>query len=375
MLLYLYQLKTNFEFVLTVKHHDGEKRMKLKNTLGAIIGSVVAVTSFGVLAQGQGAVEVEAFAKHYDPDDSSRKIERDDSELYGASIGYFLTDDVELALAYGTYHDVSSRNRINGKHKNIKGELTSLDAIYHFGSPGVGLRPYVSSGIAYQSIGQAKPGRDQSTFINVGTGLKYYITDMLYARAGVEGMYNIDDGYSEWQGGVGVGLNFGGNAGKKKPAEPVAAVCTDADNDGVCDNVDRCPDTPANTAVDAEGCTAVAEVVRVELDVKFDFDKAKVKEESYADIKNLADFMNQYPQTTTTVEGHTDSVGPDAYNQKLSERRAKAVRDVLVDQYGVPGSRVDSVGYGETRPVADNATEAGRAINRRVEAEVEAQAK
>lgn len=116
-----------------------------------------------------------------------------------------------------------------------------------------------------------------------------------------------------------------------------------------------------------------AEPVRVELDVKFDFDKSVVKEESYSDIKNLADFMKQYPQTTTVVEGHTDSIGTDAYNQGLSERRANAVRDVLVNQYGVGGERVNAVGYGESQPVADNATDAGRAINRRVEAEVEAQ--
>lgn len=116
-----------------------------------------------------------------------------------------------------------------------------------------------------------------------------------------------------------------------------------------------------------------AEAVRVELDVKFDFDKSQVKEESYGDIKSLADFMKQYPQTTTVVEGHTDSVGSDAYNQGLSERRANAVRDVLVNQYGVEGGRVNAVGYGEAQPVADNATDAGRAINRRVEAEVEAQ--
>ena len=115
-----------------------------------------------------------------------------------------------------------------------------------------------------------------------------------------------------------------------------------------------------------------AEAVRVELDVKFDFDKAQVKPESYGDIKNLADFLTQYPQTTTVVEGHTDSVGSDAYNQGLSERRANAVRDVLVNQYGVGSDRVNAVGYGETRPVADNASADGRAVNRRVEAEVEA---
>jgi outer membrane protein OmpA-like peptidoglycan-associated protein len=116
----------------------------------------------------------------------------------------------------------------------------------------------------------------------------------------------------------------------------------------------------------------VAEAVRVELDVKFDFDKSVVKEGSFDDIKNVADFMAQYPQTTTVVEGHTDSIGTDAYNQGLSERRANAVRDVLVDQYGVAAERVNAVGYGETRPVADNSTPEGRAINRRVEAEVEA---
>lgn len=116
-----------------------------------------------------------------------------------------------------------------------------------------------------------------------------------------------------------------------------------------------------------------AEAVRVELDVKFDFDKAQVKQESYGDIKALADFMKQYPQTSTVVEGHTDSVGSDTYNQGLSERRASAVRDVLVNQYGVEPGRVQAVGYGESRPVADNATADGRAINRRVEAEVEAQ--
>jgi len=112
--------------------------------------------------------------------------------------------------------------------------------------------------------------------------------------------------------------------------------------------------------------------VRVELDVKFDFDRDVVKQDSYGDIQNLADFMKEYGQTTTVLEGHTDSVGTDAYNQRLSERRANAVRKVLVDEYGVGGDRVNAVGYGESRPVADNATEEGRAINRRVEAEVEA---
>ncbi|MEG0966659.1 MAG: OmpA family protein [Pseudomonas sp.] len=344
--------------------------MKLKNTLGLAIGSLVAVTSFGALAQGQGAVEIEGnVTKQYY--DSERNF-KNDGNLFGGSVGYFLTDDVELRLGYDEVHNARGEDG-----KNIKGSNTALDALYHFNNPGDALRPYVSAGFSDQSIGQTgRGGRNGSTFANLGAGAKWYITDMFFARAGVEAMYNIDNGNTEWGPTVGLGLNFGGSGGKVAPAPaPVAEVCSDSDNDGVCDNVDKCPDTPANVTVDADGCPAVAEVVRVELDVKFDFDKSVVKPNSYGDIKNLADFMKQYPQTTTTVEGHTDSVGPDAYNQKLSERRANAVKQVLTNEYGVESSRVESVGYGETRPVADNATDAGRAVNRRVEAQVEAQAK
>ncbi len=326
--------------------------MKVKNTLGVVIGSLVAATSFGALAQGQGAVEVEGFVNRYFTD-SQRDFAHDEGNLFGGSIGYYLTDDVELALSYGEYHDL--RGEGTRGSKNIKGNLTDLKAIYHFGQPGVGLRPYVSAGFGHQSIGDANGGgRNNSTLAIAGAGAKYYFTENFYARTGVEALYNIDQGDTEWQAGVGVGLNFGGGSKPAPAPAPVAAA------------PEPMPEPAPEPAL---------ETVRVELDVKFDFNKDNVKEESYGDIKNLADFMNQYPQTTTTVEGHTDSVGSDAYNQKLSERRANAVRNVLVNQYGVDASRVNTAGYGETRPVADNATDAGRAINRRVEAEVEAQVK
>jgi len=345
--------------------------MKFKNTLGVVIGSLIAASSLQALAQGQGAVEIEGFAKK-EQFDSARDF-KNNGNLFGGSVGYFLTDDVELRLGYDEVHNARSDDG-----RNIKGSNTALDALYHFNAPGDLIRPYVSAGFSDQSIGQnGNGGRNGSTFANVGGGAKVYFTENFYARAGVEAQYNIDQGDTEWAPSVGIGVNFGGGSKPVAAAEPAPApeVCSDSDNDGVCDNVDKCPGTAANVTVDADGCPAVAEVVRVELDVKFDFDKSKVKEESYGDIKNLADFMKQYPATSTTVEGHTDSVGTDAYNQKLSERRANAVREVLVNQYGVGGERVNAVGYGESKPVADNATEAGRAVNRRVEAEVEAQAK
>lgn len=325
--------------------------MKLKSTLGLAIGSLLAVSSFGVFAQGQGAVEAEVFAKRYFTD-SYRNM--DDGNLYGGSVGYFLTDDVSLNLSYGEYkslnHDSYMDGGVKQKSKKANGSLSSLDAVYHFGTPGVGLRPFVSAGMGHQSLNQVdRGGRDRTTFANIGAGAKYYFTENLFAKASVEGVHGFDNHQSEWMAGVGVGVNFGGKPAAAPYVEPVEVV-----EEVVYEEV-------------------VTEEVRVELDVKFDFDKANVKQDSYSDIENLAEFMKQFPQTATTVEGHTDSTGNPAYNQKLSERRADAVRNVLVNQYGVAADRINAVGYGASNPVADNATSEGRAINRRVEASVEAQ--
>ncbi len=325
--------------------------MKLKNTLGVVIASVLATASAHALAQGQGAVEAEVFAKYYNPDSIHNST---DGALVGAGVGYFLTDDLSLNLSHGVYRRLEADTGFPNQ-KDIDGSLTGLDATYHFGVPGArSLRPYASVGFAHQELDNTfQRGQNKTTMATAGAGLKYYVTENVVLRSGVDAMYGLDHEQTEWMAGVGVGVNFGGGSAAPAPM-PVAA--------------------PAPAPVyQAPAAEPAPELVRVELDVKFDFDKAQVKPESFGDIQNLAEFMNQFPQTTTVVEGHTDSVGTDAYNQRLSERRATAVRQVLVGQYGVAGERVNAVGYGESRPVADNATEAGRAINRRVEAEVEAQ--
>lgn len=101
-------------------------------------------------------------------------------------------------------------------------------------------------------------------------------------------------------------------------------------------------------------------------DVVFDHNSTAIKAGAYNELARVAGVLNQYPQTTIVVAGHTDSVGSETYNQRLSERRADAARNVLVAQ-GVSPARISTIGYGETRPIASNSTPEGRQLNRRVE--------
>ncbi len=101
-------------------------------------------------------------------------------------------------------------------------------------------------------------------------------------------------------------------------------------------------------------------------DVLFAVNSSTLKPGGYDELNRVAKVLNQYPQTTITIAGHTDSTGSEAYNQKLSERRAEAVKTALVSM-GVNSARMTTIGYGKNRPIADNSTEAGRQMNRRVE--------
>lgn len=132
-----------------------------------------------------------------------------------------------------------------------------------------------------------------------------------------------------------------------------------------------CP--PAPVYVPTPEVEVVPEVelfVPYRLDVLFEFDKAIIQPVYNARIQKLAEYFEAHPDTIATIEGHTDSTGTDAYNQKLSEQRATAVKQKLISQYNVDPNRLTSVGYGESKPTASNKTKQGRQQNRRVVAVV-----
>ena len=136
----------------------------------------------------------------------------------------------------------------------------------------------------------------------------------------------------------------------------------DADMDGVADSIDQCPDTERGKSVDSKGCHITLSLTGL----NFDTNSSALTATAKGRLAEAVRTLNQNPQMRVRVEGHTDSTGEESYNQFLSERRAKAVVQYLIDQ-GISANRLESRGYGEARPVAPNNTMQGRASNRRVD--------
>jgi OOP family OmpA-OmpF porin len=133
----------------------------------------------------------------------------------------------------------------------------------------------------------------------------------------------------------------------------------DSDGDGVPDSRDKCPNTPRGVPVTSEGCWILAG-----RDVLFEFNSARIRDTYVLD--EAAKILVSQPSITGEIRGHTDSVGPAEYNMTLSQRRADAVLEYFVSK-GIAANRLRAVGYGESRPIAPNDTDEGRALNRRVE--------
>lgn len=139
----------------------------------------------------------------------------------------------------------------------------------------------------------------------------------------------------------------------------VEEACLDSDGDGVCDDVDKCPNTPKGVKVDSRGCWLIGMV-------NFDFDKYNIKPQYFTILDNVAAVMKLNPSLQIMVQGNTDNIGSAKYNMGLSERRAGAAKAYLMDK-GISGNRISTIGYGFTRPIATNSTDDGRALNRRDE--------
>lgn len=315
-------------------------------------GTLVIGKMFG----SQVGIELEAVYNSYDPDRGG-----DSATLIGGGIRGVLFPSMGnyyglLGLGYGRFEDHP------GADPEYDSALITLGLGYLLGP-----FDFVASGISVRAEAALRTdvhSRDQ--------------TADSFNNALNEGLFSL-----------GLLIPIGPTEKPLPPPEPepepvrVVEVVTDTDGDGVIDEADQCPDTPPGTSVDGKGCPppppaceSGAEGLKlagcqpgqtlVLHGVNFEFDKATLTPNARSLLDQVVFALKEAPQIRVEVGGHTDARGSDAYNQELSGHRAQSVVDYLVGQ-GIASERLQAVGYGETAPVADNATEEGRERNRRVE--------
>lgn len=239
-------------------------------------------------------------------------------------LGYQFNNGWSLDLSLGT--DFSS---------NVNTDQFSFNGYRFFGD--AKWKPFVSAGVSRTSINDAAV--DKTEQIQAGFGLSGDLTDNLELRLGYQYQLELDDtSYNDDYYSISLNWHFR----KPKPA-PVARVAPQ-------------PESVPEKKVATES---------FELQVQFEFDKSTIKEVYKPQIDEVARVLKANPDISITVEGHTSSEGSEKYNQGLSERRAEAVSNKLVQNYGIASDRLKSIGYGETRPIADNSTVVGREKNRR----------
>ncbi len=308
---------------------------------------------------------------------------------------------------------------INEEGKGGVGSLLQLafNGVYQFDLTAYNtpLRPYALAGLGYERVFDDTPVFESQIFMQAGFGLEHPLGKHINLISEFRALQMFDSSNSDEDNefvvtvGISVPLfvEVAQNQVSQAPASVVQkiqyqeTVYTDSDNDGITDNIDKCPHTPAGKEIDSRGCMIVNAIVipedvvfvedsqviplapvasvvkksvstpirknRKNLQVNFESSSSVILPGSKGRIKEFASFLKKNPKITVTIEGYTDNSGIRNKNFTLSKQRARAVRTFLI-RYGVKAGRIKAVGKGDLNPIADNETELGRAKNRRIEA-------
>lgn len=326
--------------------------------------------------------------------------------------GYSVTDERDTGFKLFGGYDFSERLTVEGFYADLgSAQLSSsftsqpdgeidystlgASALWYFVRNGEnkgenlrkGLQVYAHGGLSFLSNSSSVAfSQDNSVQVQYGAGLEYGLNNGIALRAGID-LYDKDAGMVF----VGVLKRFGIKTKQKIISQPdpepvvepviepvietvpvqevivpVVVVVQDTDNDGVVDGDDQCADSPENIKVDDKGCSIVA----VELEsINFEPESFELTQESKVILDEAAATISKRPELQIEVQAHTDYKGSGKTNQQLSEQRALSVKAYLISK-GVNENQLTAKGYGESRPIADNKTEEGRAKNRRVELKV-----
>ncbi len=236
---------------------------------------------------------------------------------------------------------------------------------------------YALAGLGHKNLVNEIKSNEDTLFFNYGVGLRY---DIPYYGISVKGdvRHLIEkENKNDFMYTFGLAMPLGARVkeviepkvGEIEAIEPLAvdttekvapAVNNDEDGDGVINSLDKCPGTSPGVKVNEDGC-----VETVKLSINFAYNSSKISGSYSKDLEKFASMLKGNKELTAVIEAHTDSIGSEKYNQKLSDKRAasavKALKALDIDE-----SRLKSIGYGETQPIASNKTKEGRAQNRRV---------
>jgi OmpA-OmpF porin, OOP family len=298
-----------------------------------------------------GAFSVSPFIGGY-VFEGNQDIENDFT--YGIDLGYHLTDNLAAEVAFN-FVDTSFDGALDG---DLELNSYHVDMLYHFRSSGK-LVPFIALGVGALKYEPENAKNATDFAANYGAGLQYFLNDNVALRCDVRHLLSFDsaDKYNNLVYTAGVSFLFGS-------AKPVEAA------------VVQPPPAPAPAPTPAPApAPAPAPTPSVELNadggwvctgLNFDFNKSDIKPEYISCLNDTVNYLESNPTLTVEVQGHTDQIGSQKYNQKLSEQRADAVMNYLVSK-GIAKERLSVKGYGFSVPVDTNSTEEGRAKNRRVQ--------
>lgn len=345
---------------------------------------------------------------HYNTDES-RPLSLTEGEVYDDGLGATFEYGFRFTQSWAARVEFTKLSVDFRDGGDESGEMTGVDAMYFMPDDAW----FIFGGVKRQSVG------DSTTLGNIGIGKHWKVGETARLITEIATYHDFGESYNDYSVKVGLAIPFG----KSTPSMPkdsdndgvvdskdqcpmtpagvrvdangcsidddndgvlnnvdqcpntpagtkvdaTGCAIKDSDNDGVVDSKDMCPDTPAGVKVDAKGCTVFdEETVEITLRVLFDNESAVVKMPKDPEISEFAEFMKQYPSTTAVIEGHTSAPGSEAYNMDLSKRRAANFKEVMVDMYGIEGSRLETIGYGETQLLDNGKNAEAHRVNRRI---------
>ena len=302
-----------------------------------------------------GSVEVEPFVGYNFFQDSQNL---NNGIIFGGRLGYNFTKYFGIEIGGEFQHtsvgDTTKTNategQFNGSANNVDATFYNMDVIVHF-MPDSKFTPFIEAGFGGVHYSPRISHGDMPAF-NIGIGAKYALTDNIALRVDVQD-FIVTEIMQETYNNIGVTAGIAFSFGGSKPA-PVAK------NEPVAEPAPAPAPAPEKVVilasepkVEEQVIVAAAEpkiIVLAFEDVHFDFDKSTLKPEAQTILKRNIQLLKDNPKAQVRIAGYTSAAGTEEYNQKLSERRAKAVQEYLVNEGIITPDRLSTIGYGETNP-------------------------